>query len=264
MASSQPAVPETNGIRGKFSNLDPKAKTALAVGGGLAAGAFLGHEIDEYSNRLNFSHHGEHHHHVLGSMAGLIGSAGAGALGARFFGRKGQAAQTAPSPPVPQAYPAWQPGAPVYPAQAPTPTTYPGQPMPPGGPSSGFGQGGLGQLAVGGAAGMAGALAMNGASNFLHHHQNQGGAPTTTGGSGGMGSFLGGLAYSGPRLHIHAAAFADKDVTNRVRELVTPEQTLVIEKMHDEFGDPWPEVKRKMFSVLYQYGDRPLEVLATR
>jgi hypothetical protein len=79
-----------------------------------------------------------------------------------------------------------------------------------------------------------------------------------------MASFPGGHAYSGPRLIIHAAAFADKDVTDRVRALVNPEQVLTIEKMIDEFGDPWPEAERKMFSVLYQYGDRPLEVWAGR
>jgi hypothetical protein len=65
-------------------------------------------------------------------------------------------------------------------------------------------------------------------------------------------------------LTIHAAAFADVDVTAKVRARVSPEQVLTIENLTDEFGDPWPEAKRKMFSVLYQFGDRPLEVWAGR
>jgi hypothetical protein len=251
--AAQPAVPATTGIMGKFSNLDPKAQTALAVGGGLAAGALLEHEIDEYSGTPHLPHHGGHHH-VFGSMASIIGATGAGVLGAKLFGGNGQAAQTTPPPLAPQANP----------AQAPPPPVYPGQPMPPGAPSSNPGLWGLGKFAVGGATGVAGALAVSEASNLLHHHQNQGGAPTATGGSGGITSFLGGLTHSGPRLIIHAAAFADKDVTDRVRALVTPEQVLTIENMQGEFGDPWPETKRKMFSVLYQYGDRPLEIWAGR
>ena len=249
-AAAQSPVPAKAGIMGKLSSLDPKAQTALAVGGGMVAGAFMEHEVEEFSDRPHFSHH--HHaeqHFGLGSMAALLGSAGAGALGAKFFGRKGQTAQT-----VPQAYP----------VQAPPPPGYPGQSPPPGNPNSGPGFGSLGNFAAGGAAGMAGAFAAHEASNVLHHHhhQNQGGVPTTAGGSGGTGSFLGGLTYSGPRLTIHAAAYADADVTDRVRALVSPEQVLTIKSMNDDFGNPWPEVDRKSFTVLYQYGDRPLEVWA--
>jgi hypothetical protein len=266
----------------KLSNLDPKAQTALAVGGGLAAGALLEHEVEGFSNRPYFPHHGGHHH-VLGTMAGLMGAAGAGALGAKFFGGMGQSAQAAPPPPAPQAYPgapvyaATPPGAPAYPSQVPPPPAYPGQPTPPGAPAapgapvapgSGGGMGGLGKFAVGGAAGVAGALAVSEASSFLHHHHNQGGAsggaPAAAGGGGGIGSFFSGLTHSGPRLYIHAAAYADVDVTDKVRALITPDQVLTIDKLSDEFGDPWPEAKRKMFNVLYQYGDRPLEVWAGR
>lgn len=266
---------------GKLSSLDPKAQTALAVGGGLAAGALLEHEIDEFSGRPHYPHHGGHHH-VLGTMAGLMGAAGAGALGAKLFGGMGQTGQAAPpppgapgypavppgapgypaSPPGAPAYPAQTPPAPAYPVQAPPAPGYPGQPAPPGAPSSGPGLGGLGKFAIGGAVGVAGALAANEASNLLHHHHSQGGASTGVGGSGGMSSFLGGITHTGPRLYIHAAAYVDRDVTNKVRAMVTPQQELAIEKMNDEFGDPWPEVEIKMFNVLYQYGDRPLEVWA--
>jgi hypothetical protein len=253
-AAAQPGAPAATGIMGKLSNLDPKAQTALAVGGGLAAGALLEHEIGEFTHTPHYPHHGGHHH-VLGTMAGLMGAAGAGALGAKFFGGRGQTAQAAPPPPA-------------YPVQAPQAPAYPGQPVPPGAPSSGPGLGGLGKFAAGGAVGMAGAFAANEAASFLHHHHGPGGAPAgalpAAGGGGGMGSLLGGLTYSGPRLNIFAAAYVDVDVTNKVRARVTPEQVLAIDNLADEFGDPWPEVKRKMFSVLYQYGDRPLEVWASR
>ena len=66
--------------------------------------------------------------------------------------------------------------------------------------------------------------------------------------------------YSGPRLIIHAAAYADRDITDKVKAKVTPDQVLTLAKWNDEFGDPWPEVGRKSLSILYQYGDRPLEI----
>jgi len=265
--AGQQAAPTKTGILGKLSNLDPKAQTALAVGGGLAAGALLEHEIDEFKDKPHFPHHGGGHYHIFGTMAGLIGAAGAGALGTKLLGGMGQSAQAAPPPPASQPYLGTQAGAPAYPAQTPPPPAYANQPVPPpGAPSSSPGMGGLGKLAMGGAAGMAaGALAVGGASSMLHHYHDQGGAPTAAGGGGGaMSSFLGGITHSGPRLIIHAAAYADKDVTDRVKALVTPDQVLSIGNLNDEFGDPWPEAKRKMFSVLYQYGDRPLEVWAGR
>lgn len=78
---------------------------------------------------------------------------------------------------------------------------------------------------------------------------------------GGMGAFT---HPGGPPLHIYGAVFADRDVTQIVRGLVTPQQVLSIqgEKLVEQFGDPWPEAGRKMFNVLYAYGDRPLELVA--
>jgi hypothetical protein len=103
---------------------------------------------------------------------------------------------------------------------------------------------------------------MGEASKLLHHHHSQGQEPTASGGIGGISSFLGGA--TGPRLHIHAAAYADRDVTDGVRSLVSADQKLTITNLFDEFGDPWPEAKQKGFNCLYQYGDRPLEVWASR
>jgi hypothetical protein len=252
-----------------------------------------------------------------------MSAAGAGALGAKLFGGMGQAAQAAPPPSVPLTYPALPPGAPTYPIQAPPPPVYPSQPMPPGAPSTGPGLGSLEKLEVGGAAGVAVALATSGASN-----EDSAGAPTpaakpevggaasvadalatsgassgasagestpaakpevgsaaivtgalatgaassgasagvltVAGGSDDKASSLGSLTHSGPRLIIHGAAYADKDVTDKVRSLVTSEQVLNFGNYNGEFGDPWPENPRKVLSILYQYGDRPLEVWAGR
>ena len=78
-----------------------------------------------------------------------------------------------------------------------------------------------------------------------------------------MGSLQGGPFKAGPRLIIHAATFADKDITETIRTLVSTEQQISFQKKFtEEFGDPWPEAKRKGLSILYQYGDRPMEVWA--
>ncbi|KAH7232159.1 uncharacterized protein BKA55DRAFT_667261 [Fusarium redolens] len=68
----------------------------------------------------------------------------------------------------------------------------------------------------------------------------------------------------GPPLYIYGAAFADRDVTQIVRSLVTSQQTLTLtgDTLVQKLGDPWPQVRRKMFSVLYSYGDRTMELLA--
>ncbi len=262
---AQPAATAKTGIMGKLSSLDPRTQAALAAGGGLAAGALLEHKIEEFSGRPPSPHHGGHHH-VLGTMAGLMGAAGAGTFGAKLFGKMGHGVQAAPPSPTPSPYPASPPAVSAYPVQAAPPPAFSGQPMPSGAPSSGPGMGGLGNLALGGAAGMAGALAVGGASNLLHHHHDQGGVsaggPTSVGGTGSIAPFRSGSMHSGPPLIIHAAAYADMDVTDKVRARVTPDQVFSVEKLSDEFGDPWPEVKVKMFSVLYQYGERPLEVWA--
>lgn len=70
---------------------------------------------------------------------------------------------------------------------------------------------------------------------------------------------------SGPsRLYIHAATFSELDVTTKLREMITPEQTLSIhcDSLTFHFGDPWPNHK-KQFSVLYSYGTGPWQVVAT-
>jgi hypothetical protein len=78
----------------------------------------------------------------------------------------------------------------------------------------------------------------------------------------GIGAFT--PPPSGPPLYIYGAAFADRDVTQIVRSLVTPQQTLTLtgDTLVQKLGDPWPQVRRKMFSVLYSYGDRTMELLA--
>jgi hypothetical protein len=216
--------------------------TAL-FGGGMAAGAFLGHKMDE------FKHHSDNQ--GLGTMAGLLSTAGAGALGAKlsgFFGGKKGSGQASPPVAAPPAYPG-----PMPPAPAPAPYMA-------ASPGPGFGS--PATFAAGTAAGYA---AGGGPGPF--YHGNPGGPPPgATTGAGGAGFFYGGPTQSGPRLIIHGAAYADRDVTAKVIALVTPAQTLSLDckKLNDAFGDPWPENERKSFSVLYQYGDRPLEVWAGR
>jgi len=67
-----------------------------------------------------------------------------------------------------------------------------------------------------------------------------------------------------PRLTIHAATFAGEDVTQKVQLLVKDDQSFSIAggSMIENFGDPWPDSGWcRELCVLYQYGDRPLEVL---
>lgn len=65
------------------------------------------------------------------------------------------------------------------------------------------------------------------------------------------------------RLYIHAASFSDANITQKVRALVTPEQTLSIrcDSLTFHFGDPWPN-HRKQFSMLYSYGHQPWQLVA--
>jgi hypothetical protein len=256
-----------------LSNLDPKAQAALAVGGGLAAGALLEHEISGSTGpRQHWGHQGGEHH-LLGSVAGLLGAAGAGALGAKLLGGKGQAAQNASLSQLPQShptmqqptplqgYPGPQPAAPNY--STPPPSYGPVPPAPPGGPPNSS-LGGLGKFAAGGAAGVVGALALDEASHVFH----QGGkdeAPPPPGGppDSGIGSLFGRPTPSCPRLHIYGATISDKDVTDACRTKIDPDQSLKIGDMVKEFGDPWPENNVKQFTCLYQYGDRPLEIWAS-
>lgn len=68
-----------------------------------------------------------------------------------------------------------------------------------------------------------------------------------------------------PPLFIHAATFADRDITQVLRSLITRNQSLEFKgkELKNRFSDPWPGADRKSFIVLYQYGDRPMEVLAS-
>jgi hypothetical protein len=250
-----------NGVFGKLSNMNPKTQTALAVGGGVLAGAFLDHEVHEHTGAPVYQQNSGHHH-MLGDVAGLLGAAGVGALGAKFFGKKTQAAQ--PGMP-PQGYPPMQPGAPVYGAPA-----FPSVGPPPGNPgtnpSPGFGGlGSLGKLAAGGAAGLAGGLAVGEATNFFHHHnQNASNPPPAPGVGGGALSFFSNMTNPEQSLHILAATYSDKDVTYTATQMINSQQQLFLENIIEAFGDPWPEVQRKSFSAVYQYGNRPLEIFAGR
>lgn len=287
-----PAQQSGGGIFGKLSGItsNPNAQTALAVGGSLAAGALLEHEV------ASFSHHHNIHGPGLGTMAGLLGAAGAGALGTKLFANRQQAqAQQAqvPQAQVPQAaypgLPSVPPPVAGYPAAVPTPPVVPGYgvatpPGPPGAPAfpgppgapvpqqptpaqaGGGGIGKLGGMAAGAGIGIAGALAATEASHLLHQHRDadaaakDGSRPSL--GSGIMKKFQN---ANKPRLIIHAATFAGEDVTQKMQLLVQDDQSINISggEMFDQFGDPWPNSGQyRELIVLYQYGDRPMEVLA--
>ena len=217
-------------------------------------------------------------------MAGLLGAAGAGALGTKLLTGRTQA--QIPQAQIPQAqYPQAQyPGVPsvppptgAYPGAPPMPPTTPGYgtpaPVPAGSPmlgqppptqSSGPGLGKL--AAIGAGVGIAGAFAATEASHLLHHHRaNPDGAARSDSqpslGAGVMNKFHN---ANKPRLTIHAATFAGEDVTQKVQLLVKDDQSINIpgDSMIDNFGDPWPgSGPCRELCVLYQYGDRPLEVL---
>ncbi|KAE9364425.1 hypothetical protein N431DRAFT_488989 [Stipitochalara longipes BDJ] len=65
-------------------------------------------------------------------------------------------------------------------------------------------------------------------------------------------------------LYIHAACWCDQDITQKVRGMVTPQQTLSIrcDALTYHFGDPMPN-RRKQFSMLYSYGQQPWQLVAT-
>ncbi|RSL88692.1 hypothetical protein CEP51_001584 [Fusarium floridanum] len=206
-------------------------KVALAMGGGYLLGH--GHK------------HEQHQQHGLGKMTQSIAMAGAGAIGAKIFGLFGnkqqqQQQQHQPSPPPqPQVhvYPVYVPGPQAAPS--PGPPSYYGQP-----PHAGQNFGHYGHTPD-----------MTPPVQPYHHEGIQ--SPVT----GGMGAFT---PQSGPPLHIFGAVFADRDVTQIVKSLVTPQQTLTLsgDTLAEKLGDPWPEAERKMFNVLYSYGDRPMELIA--
>jgi hypothetical protein len=104
-------------------------------------------------------------------------------------------------------------------------------------------------------------------TSHIFHHGRQDGAPLPLpeGPSGsGIGSLFGGLAPSASPLYTHGARFCDKGVANACRAKIAPDQTLSIDNLVQEFGDLWPEACWKMFNVVYQYGDRPMEVWVGR
>jgi hypothetical protein len=187
-------------------------------------------------------------------MAQSAAIAGAGVVGAKImglFGNKQQ--QQQPAPTVQTAsythtqtqthfYPVFVPGPQVSP-----PPSYYGQHLP--------GNSGHAHNPTAETVGV-----VPGIQSFGSPHQT-GGAPMSLQSSSSIGAFQ---PQTGPPLHIYGAVFADKDVTQIVRSLVTPQQTLQIkgDSLVEQFGDPWPDVERKMFNVLYSYGDRPMELLA--
>ena len=90
---------------------------------------------------------------------------------------------------------------------------------------------------------------------FGHQHSppvNQNTRPTSSGYQG-----------SAP-LYIHAACWCDQDITQKVRSMVTPQQTLSLrcDALTYHFGDPMPN-RRKQFSLLYSYGQQPWQLVAS-
>jgi hypothetical protein len=118
---------------------------------------------------------------------------------------------------------------------------------------------------MGAGAGVATAMAAHGVSNTLHHKQQE---PHAGSGPSFGASLMNHMSNAGkPRLIIHAATFCDADITQKVRNLVKDDQTFVTagDKLVESFEDPWPESgKHRGFVVLYQYGERPMEVLAAK
>ncbi|KAI5461887.1 hypothetical protein BGZ63DRAFT_356061 [Mariannaea sp. PMI_226] len=223
-------VPVQDGDRGL-------GKAALAMGSGFLAGTAFGHKTEG------------HHNHGLGKMTQSIAIAGAGAIGSKIFGLFGNKPQQNHQPsPTPQTqvhvYPVYVPGPQGSPMPGPPPP-YHGQPPP---VSQNFGH-----IAAGDGISVAPSVATPPAA-----HYPEGALPS---GASGLSTFV---PPSGPPLFIYGAVFADKDVTQIVRSLVSPQQTLTLkgDKLVEQLGDPWPEVRRKMFNVLYAYGDRPMELVA--
>lgn len=139
--------------------------------------------------------------------------------------------------------------------------------------SSGF-LGNIGSGALGGGVGgMAGSM-----SGMFSGFGNSGGGPTPLPtpqapppATGGFFSNMGASmpfnnAASGPPLHIHCAAYADRDITQTCRRLITNGTTLELDTDGDGlvkvFGDPWPG-NTKSISILYSYGQRPWEMITS-
>jgi hypothetical protein len=181
----QDMTPPADGERGLGKGL-------LMGAGGLLAGAFVAHKIEEHKHHNHFWSSGPKFPLPAAGAGGLLG-----AMGSHLpFGNN----SAAPAPPPPQPQPQPQPQ--VAPTQ---------------------------------------------------HHSFGSYIPAAFGGGGNE-----------PRLYIHCAAYSDQDVTNAVRSMVKPNQSLEIDtqKLIEAFGDPWPG-NRKQFSVLYSYGERPWELAAS-
>ncbi|KAL9575827.1 hypothetical protein ACKAV7_000069 [Fusarium commune] len=203
-------------------------KTALVMGGGFLAGS-------SFRNKFGKHHESHGQQDGLGKMAQSAAIAGAGVVGAKImglFGNKQQ--QQQPAPTVQTAtYTHTQTQTHFYPVYVPGPQVSP--------PPSYYGQ--------------------HPPGNSGHAHN-----PTaeTVGVAPGIQSFGSPHQTGGAPMSLQSASSIDKDVTQIVRSLVTPQQTLQIkgDSLVEQFGDPWPDVERKMFNVLYSYGDRPMELLA--
>jgi len=65
-----------------------------------------------------------------------------------------------------------------------------------------------------------------------------------------------------PKLTIHGAAYADRDITAQMQELVNPDQTLFLDPidMNGIVGDPWYGTVKSVV-ILYQYEGREMEML---
>lgn len=107
------------------------------------------------------------------------------------------------------------------------------------------------------------------------HHQSGGllgglmgaGAGGAVGGMAGSATGSGGgMVSGGPKLHILSANFGGGDVTDKVRPLVKPDNTLIIDEngnpdiFCNHFGNYMDRVYKSLL-ILYQYQGRPMELL---
>jgi hypothetical protein len=215
-------------------------KTSLAMGGSFLAGSLLRNKHENHQQS-----HGQQD--GLGKVAQSMAIAGAGAVGAKIMGLFGNKQHQQPAVQTithtqTHFYPVYVPG-----PQASPPPSYYNQHPP--------GDSNYGHTPTGDTAGV-----VSGVQGFASPDQT-GGIPISFQSPSTTVAFP---SQSGPPLHIHGAVFADMDVTHIVRSLVTPQQTLQIkgDTLVQQFGDPWIEAERKMFNVLYSYGDRPMELIA--
>ncbi|SPJ78512.1 uncharacterized protein FTOL_06901 [Fusarium torulosum] len=216
-------------------------KASMALGGSFLAGSLLRNKRE--------NHQGSHgQQDGLGKVAQSMAIAGAGAVGAKIMGLFGNKQQQQPAVQTvthtqTHFYPVYVPG----PQASPQPSYYNQHPP----VDSNYAHTPTGETAG----------VVSGVQSFASP-DHTGGIPMPLQSPSPIVAFP---SQSGPPpLHIYGAVFADIDVTHIVRSLVTPQQTLQIkgDTLVQQFGDPWIEVERKMFNVLYSYGDRPMELIA--